>query len=183
MDLRRRLRGPRNDLTGMTFAYLHVVAYTRTPSGEIVWVCKCKCGKETSVPADRLRSGHTRSCGCLRINLITKHGMHSTPEYTAYLGARSRCQNSKDTGYSQYGNRGIRFLFSSFEQFISDVGLRPSSKHSLDRRENEGHYEPGNCRWSTKSEQMKNRRKHKAIQNFSTEDLLGELHRRGEVIR
>lgn len=80
--------------------------------------------------------------------------------------------------FRDYGGRGIHFLFESFEQFLEEVGLRPSNKHSLDRKNNDGHYTPGNIRWATRKEQNFNKRRHAAIQNFSTEELLAELARR-----
>lgn len=85
------------------------------------------------------------------------NGTHS-PEYAAYNSAKARCTNSNHPNYKHYGQRGIRFLFSSFEEFIDEIGLRPSSLHSLDRENNDGHYEPGNVRWATPSEQANNRR-------------------------
>lgn len=81
-----------------------------------------------------------------------------SPEYRAYYHAKDRCTNPNDKGYLYYGGRGIQFLFNTFAEFLADVGLRPTKKHSLDRKNNNGHYEPGNLRWATKSEQMKNRR-------------------------
>lgn len=82
----------------------------------------------------------------------------TSPEYRAYHHAKARCINPKDKGWSYYGGRGIEFRLKSFEEFIAAVGLRPSKKHSLDRENNNGHYEIGNLRWATRSTQMKNRR-------------------------
>lgn len=81
--------------------------------------------------------------------------MSRTPEYQAYLSAKKRCLNLED---KHYGGRGIEFRFKSFAEFFAELGPRPSPQHSLDRKNNDGNYEPGNCRWATKSEQMKNRR-------------------------
>jgi hypothetical protein len=92
-------------------------------------------------------------------------GGRSTPEYRAYTDARNRCTNPKAKGYERYGGRGIKFLFINFEQWFADLGLRPEgtypsgyAMYSVDRRNNEGHYEPGNVKWSTTSEQSNNRR-------------------------
>ena len=81
-----------------------------------------------------------------------------TPEYRAYQSARSRCVNQHDISYPRYGGRGIEFRFHSFEEFIADVGDRPSPLHSLDRKNTQGHYERGNIRWATRQEQQRNRR-------------------------
>lgn len=84
--------------------------------------------------------------------------MFGTPEYAAYYHALRRCRSPKSAAYVNYGARGIEFRFQSFEQFFATVGPRPSPKHSLDRIDNEGHYEPGNVRWATSHEQMLNKR-------------------------
>lgn len=81
-----------------------------------------------------------------------------TPEYEAYQRAKSRCQNPNKDCYSNYGQRGVEFRFTSFEEFWACLGPRPTSVHSLDRADNDGHYEPGNVRWATKKEQQRNRR-------------------------
>ena len=82
----------------------------------------------------------------------------SNPERRAFTSAKYRCNNPKAPNYRLYGGRGIEMRYQSFEDFILDVGLRPSAKHSLDRINNAGHYEIGNCRWATKSQQASNRR-------------------------
>lgn len=81
-----------------------------------------------------------------------------TPEQNAYRFARARCQNEADPNYRNYGKRGIKFLFESYEQFFAEVGPRPSEKHSLERKDNDGNYEPGNVKWATMKEQSNNRR-------------------------
>ena len=106
------------------------------------------------------------------------------PEYDAYTNAKCRCTNPKDRSYHNYGGRGIKFLYTSFEQFILDIGRRPDNAHSLERMDNEGNYEPGNCCWATLEEQMNNRRLGltKRIENFSDEALSQECLRRGWII-
>jgi hypothetical protein len=86
-----------------------------------------------------------------------RSGKERSSEYRSYCHAEQRCINPKDAAYRNYGGRGIRFLFTSFEQFIAEIGPRPAGK-TLDRKDNNGNYEPGNVRWATWSEQMKNRR-------------------------
>lgn len=129
--------------------------------------CVCECGNTGVVNINKLRSGHSRSCGCLRAEVgkrllqpdTTTHGASYTPEYSAFVGSKYRCENPKNAAYPYYGGRGIQFRFESFQQFYDEVGPRPSDKHSLDRIDNDGHYEPGNIRWVTKKEQTKNQRR------------------------
>ena len=91
-----------------------------------------------------------------------KHGMctHTTmqPEYKAYTNAKQRCTNPKYKGWKNYGGRGIKFLFTNFEQFFAELGYRPKGK-TLDRKDTEGNYEPGNVQWATKEEQWKTQRR------------------------
>jgi hypothetical protein len=125
--------------------------------------CSCDCGREVSVCSSKLRSGNTRSCGCLhplgrweRHSYIT-HGMSKTPEYVAYRDARNRCRKTWRKDYPRYGGRGIEFRFDSFEQFYAELGPRPAGM-TLDRINNDGHYEPGNVRWATPQQQRANQR-------------------------
>lgn len=89
--------------------------------------------------------------------IVAQHGMDKTPEARVCRGAKNRCQNSNNKSYGRYGGRGIEWRFDSFLHFFETVGPRPSPKHSLDRIDNNGHYEPGNVRWSTTYEQGRNR--------------------------
>jgi|GEM_PF-6650380 len=103
------------------------------------------------------------------------------PEYEAYISAKGRCTNPKDGSYINYGGRGIEFRYISFEQFIADIGRRPNSRYTLERKNNNGHYEVGNCKWATMKEQLKNRRKglRRRIEHFTDAELLSECSRRG----
>lgn len=86
------------------------------------------------------------------------HGMARTPEYRAYIDAKRRCENPNSQTYEYYGGRGVEFRFADFVEFFEAIGERPSSDYSIDRIDNEGHYEAGNVRWATKKEQIHNRR-------------------------
>jgi hypothetical protein len=121
-----------------------------------VALCRCDCGVTKEVSADAIRAGRQRSCGCAR----TVHGMSGTPEYRTWANLIDRCTNPCSKSYDRYGGRGIRVCDrwrASFEAFLADVGPRPSAKHSIDRYpDNDGHYEPGNVRWATRTEQQRN---------------------------
>jgi hypothetical protein len=125
------------------------------------WICKCECGRETAVLSLSLLSGNTTSCGCARIDAITRHGKTRTAEHQAWRDMLDRCHNHKNSRYADYGGRGITVcqLWLRFESFIASMGQRPSAAYSLDRVDNEGIYQPDNCRWATRSQQQSNRRR------------------------
>ena len=165
----------RLDVGGQRFGRLLVTEKRRRRnSGHIMWLCQCSCGNQTWVSASDLNSGNTRSCGCLRDELIaavgTTHGHRRdrqwTVEYTAWAGMIQRCTNPHTKGYACYGGRGITVCArwrNSFENFLADMGEKPSRSLSIDRIDNNGNYEPENCRWATASEQQKNRRPRQTV--------------------
>lgn len=114
----------------------------------------CFCGKEFIGRKDRIKIGKKRSCGCLN------HKLSKTNEYKIWVAMRSRCSCVTGSSYKNYGGRGIRVCerWNSFTNFLSDMGPRPSKNHSIDRINNDGNYEPSNCRWATWKEQQSNRR-------------------------
>jgi len=128
----------------------------------VTWLCKCECGKEKVIRGYSLTSGNSKSCGCVRLkNLIkrnTKHNMSNCPEYNAFMEMRKRCNNKNGERYSDYGGRGISIKYKDFMEFYNDVGKKPTPQHSIDRIDNDGNYEPGNCKWSTIKEQNRNSR-------------------------
>ena len=155
------------DLTGEQFGRFVVVRRIKNDGrGNACWHCLCLCGEEVMVRGSHLRSGTIISCGCYRKEARTTHGCTGIPEYNAYMAMLSRCSNPRHPEYKRYGGRGIRVYDrwrNSFELFLADMGPRPSSKHSLDRIDNDGDYEPINCRWATQIEQQNNRRNNRIL--------------------
>ena len=127
--------------------------------GRIVWLASCECGTLVLSTAHGART--TQSCGCLRNENALRHGhrkdRRQTQEYQAYHNALQRCTNPKAINYKDYGGRGIEFRFTSFEEFLAAAGPKPDRTLTIDRIENNGHYERGNVRWATRTEQIHNR--------------------------
>lgn len=124
--------------------------------------CQCECGTVKSRNLQSIRSGLSRSCGCLRSDAVKRHGMWKSTEYTIWSQMKQRCYNQRSPSYHKYGARGIgvcKRWKASFAAFLEDMGNRPSMAHTLDRfPNNNGNYEPGNCRWATIDQQAQNKR-------------------------
>lgn len=155
------------DIAGNKYGRLLVVSRSaNTCDKKATWLCRCDCGKTTIVIACHLKSGNTKSCGCHNLETMSKngknrttHGMRYTPEYRVWINMKGRCFDPKDKGYRRYGARGITVCkrWMKFENFIADMGLRPSPKHSIDRQDNNKNYTQSNCRWVTSRVQQNNR--------------------------
>lgn len=158
------------DLTGQVFGRLTVLSPAPSAYTKTYWHCQCDCGTACTVQTACLKNRVTRSCGCLKretwLAARTKHGLSKTPEYILWKHIAQRTEDPHCADYKNYGARGIRVAdywrhdFAAFrEDLLAAIGPKPSDAHSLDRVDNEGHYERGNLRWSTPPVQNNNQRK------------------------
>lgn len=134
----------------------------KTSLGAYMWNCVCRCGKRAVVEGCSLRRGGSSRCkSCSNRITATRHGKTKTKEYKAWRSMLQRCYYPKTNGFHNYGGRGITVCdkwLHSFEAFLGDVGMAPSSSHSMDRIDVNGNYEPSNCRWASVEEQNANKR-------------------------
>lgn len=154
-------------IKGKKFGRWTIVSSKPKYKGQKMWLCKCDCGKEAIVRGTSLTSGASRSCGCLQKDATrianTKHGHYDTRLHRIWSGIKTRCNNPNSTSYRNYGRRGIRICdewlhdYVTFERWALSHGYDDAL--TIDRINNDGNYEPVNCRWITRQEQNKNKRK------------------------
>jgi hypothetical protein len=161
----------RIEMLNRRFGSLLVIAgphRQRTRYGTILhYTARCDCGRSKRFDGRNLRRGKVKSCGCQTRALIgaksRRHGETGSPEFIAWTSMKNRCLNRNSEDYPAYGGRGIKVSDRwrhSFENFLADMGRRPSRHHSLHRKKNHLGYSPGNCVWATPAEQATNRRRY-----------------------
>ena len=142
------------------------------------WKCMCDCGKMTTARGADLTSGRKKSCGCLQKDHAIKHGMEGTRLYRIWHGMKDRCKNENGKNYANHGGRGISICeewcndFQAFYDWSMENGYQDGL--TIDRRDNDGNYEPSNCRWTTAKVQANNRRSNRMI------EYEGESHTEAE---
>ena len=158
-----------DDIIGLRFGRWVVIGFHAKPSRikpthNSLWLCQCDCGNQSVVDSTNLKLGKSKSCGCLKLERQTKHGHASkrrgvTATFRSWTNMWQRCTNQKNPGYDNWGGRGISICdrWQSFENFLTDMGPMPL-RHTIERINNDGNYEPSNCCWLPKSEQWKNKR-------------------------
>lgn len=168
------------DLTGQRFGMLVALELMgRNERGMARWRCRCDCGAEAVKTLGNLRSGHSKSCGCLRSTTTarekTAHGMYGTPTYKSWSGMLTRCNNPRNHKYPAYGGRGIKVCerWHAFENFLADMGERPPGT-TIGRIDNDGHYEPENCQWETGKDQGRNKRNSRRFEFDGITATIGE---------
>jgi hypothetical protein len=181
------------NLEGQSFQRLTVLGRVKGAK----WLCRCACGSEKAVLTSSLLSGRSGSCGCLRKEIMrtraTTHGMSDSNEYNIWHKMLLRCTDPSNPGYINYGGRGVSVCdrWKSFQNFLADMGPRPSAEHSIDRYpNNDGDYEPDNCRWATRVEQNNNTRRNRMVEYLGQVMTLaqaieksGSAHRYGTILK
>jgi hypothetical protein len=163
---RKPTRGaPPANLSGQKFHRLLVIRYLGSYNEQPYWLCRCDCGNQSAVVGSKLKSGSTKSCGCY-INEIrgpahTTHGQTGSLLHRRWADMLTRCRNPKFKHFHNYGGRGISVCerWHTFENFFADMGEPPTRLHQIDRKNNNGNYEPDNCHWVTRTAQARNTRK------------------------
>lgn len=170
-----------HDLTGQRFGRLLVLSPAPKQGNATAWNCVCDCGTECVKIGQLMKKGTAKSCGCYRRERIRKanvvHGMAHTSEHEIWMGMNRRCGSPNCDSYPRYGGRGITVCErwrESFENFISDMGARPSCEHSLERKDNNGPYSPENCIWATAKTQSRNKRTSKIVEFCGVSRCLAE---------
>jgi hypothetical protein len=181
------------DLTGKSFARWTVIRRAdRSPGGQTRWFCRCDCGGEAVVQGAALRTGHSRSCGCLKVETTTErstkhghaHAAGATPTYRSWAAMIARCTNPKHDAYPYYGGAGIKVCkrWFKFENFLADMGEKPKGL-SIERKNGRRNYEPSNCIWATHTTQMRNTRRNVVIEIDGVSKTMAEWLESSGLVR
>lgn len=178
------------DFTGVKKHNYEVISLVEKKRGGCIWMCKCKCGSFFKLNSKTILYGSIDSCGCTKDIFAKYHnrikhgnairGMKTTPEYNSWKGMNRRCGTPKNPRYKDYGGRGIIVCDrwkTSFSNFFEDMGYKPTPKHSIDRIDVNGDYEPNNCRWATRSEQDRGMRKNRWMEAFGIRRVISDWAR------
>lgn len=172
------------DLTGQRFGRWSVTARAEnTNKGQSQWLCVCDCGTVRVINTNNIRQGSSKSCGCLKDELTSArsktHGLTNTRTYRCWANMITRCENKNFSRHADYADRGISVCdnWQTFAGFLADMGECPSSECSIDRINNDGNYEPSNCRWATKVTQANNTRANNVVTFNGVSRTLAEWSR------
>lgn len=152
------------DISGHKYGRLTVIKFAGVKDTRTMWLCSCECGNECTTSSNALRRGNTKSCGCLAQDNRTKHGLSYDPLYPIWRGMMDRCYDPRHKSFPDYGGRGVTVCerWKTLSHFVTDMSPKPKGG-TLGRIDNNGHYEPDNCRWETVSEQGKNKRNNRLL--------------------
>lgn len=176
------------NLIGCVFGKITVVDFAdsiKNSDGKSVrmWKCQCECGTVKNIRSCNLQRGGSLSCGCVAREKSRQRATHGyarggkTPrEYWVWVSMHQRCENENNKSFRNYGGRGIKVCerWESFGEFMNDMGYRPSSRHTIERIDNDGHYSPDNCRWATRHDQSRNTRQNHLIAFNGTTQCLAD---------
>lgn len=162
------------DITGQLFGRLTAIRFIESKligsKLHRIWECRCACGALVAIKISYLTSGDTQSCGCLSAEISKRgrrrrHSGSGTPEFNVWVGMKQRCGNPSNPAYKDYGGRGISVCrdWLEFENFLRDMGPRPSPNHSIERINNDKGYSADNCKWEVRVAQANNRRSSRQI--------------------
>jgi hypothetical protein len=159
-------------IIGNRYGKLTVVEFSHRLKYRMFWICECDCGVVKKIDAEGFLSGKTKSCGCLQkkpaAGFKSTHGeayKNKTKEYMIWASMKGRCLCATNKAYKDYGGRGIMICdrWLRYENFLSDMGRSPGKDYSIDRKDNDGNYEPSNCFWATRTHQNNNKRNNRNI--------------------
>jgi hypothetical protein len=175
---------PKKNYNGIKINKLTVICDLPNENKKRKVLCKCDCGKEVKVDLDSLKRNKIKSCGCFYKNHNITHGLYNHKLYNVWIAMINRCYNEKCREYRWYGARGIsvcdRWRYS-ISDFISDIGMQPTPKHTIDRIDTNGNYEPSNFRWATIIEQQKNRRSNVFLEYNNEKMILADWARKFKI--